>query len=486
MKTSEFSSYQQDDGVQTAFKTEKKSNWQDFYEENNIKLKSNVKANLSKQLTTFLDSIQYHYIPAIKDKSYFSHLYGELQQTLLKEENSDVNKNKSSFQNSIQKSTEGLMDEFKKVVNNDKISISAAFELPDLINLFRTLNVQTGKVNLKYRGDGIQAKLIPEILNFISIKELAIKPSKIKKGEKTKKYFIWGFEEPENSYEYKNAQLLANKFQKEFSSNAQIFLTTHSFNFLSIEGSNVSTFRVWKDEQVESSKISKIKKIKDDKFNFEGNDFQDDAERLNEELGVFQLNQDLEKLYIEAEVKKNELIKKIEETNSLIASINKPIIISEGNNKKYLEKASTIFPIQQEYEIIDQKELGDKDMFKLFNFLLKTQNKEPKKVFILDCDATDTYKKMEILKTQYLIPFIFEQNTNNKNIPKGIENLFDSELFEDKFYPSREQKGDYGAVHIIKDFDKNMFENYISNEDLEDNTFLNFKPLFNRLEELFS
>ena len=139
LKTSKFSSYQQDDGVKTAFKTEK-TNWKDFFESDEKTLKLNVQPNLSKQLTGFLDSIQYHYIPAIKDKNYFSHLYGELQQTLLKEENSDVNRNKGSFQESIQTSTEELMDEFKKVINNERINISAAFELPDLINLFRTLN----------------------------------------------------------------------------------------------------------------------------------------------------------------------------------------------------------------------------------------------------------------------------------------------------------------------------------------------------------
>ena len=38
--------------------------------------------------------------------------------------------------------------------------------------------------------------------------------------KKPKKYFIWGFEEPENSYEYKNAKLLAERFVKTFSRNS--------------------------------------------------------------------------------------------------------------------------------------------------------------------------------------------------------------------------------------------------------------------------
>ncbi len=482
LKTSEFSSYQQADGVQTAFKTEKKINWEEFYEADKKTLKSNVQANLSKQLTGFLDSIQYHYVPAIKDKNYFSHLYGELQQTLLKEKNSNVNKHKISFQEAIQKSTKELMDEFKKVINNEKVNISAAFELPNLINLFRTLNVQTNKVNLQYRGDGIQAKLIPEILNFIALKELKMKPSRLRKGEKTKKYFIWGFEEPENSYEYKNAQLLANKFRDIFAENVQIFLTTHSFNFLSIEGDNVSTYRVWKDDDIESSKITRIKKTNNGQFGFEGNDF-DDAERLNEELGVFQLNQGLEKLYEEVESKKKTLAEEERKLKENILATTKPIIISEGKNKVFLEKAKSFFSPGLECEIFNQQEFGDKEMLKLFKFLLKTQNKEPKKVFILDCDAVSTFKSMQQLETEFLIPFVFEKNKENTKVKKGIENLFSSDLFNENMYTKKTTTNDYGATTTIENFNKNKFENYICNERNNENDFLNFKLLFEMLDD---
>ncbi len=483
LKTSEFSSFQEDDGVHIAFKTEKKDNWTEFYESDEKTLKRYVTANLSKQLTDFLGSIQFHYIPAIKGREYFSHLYGELQETLLKEANSSVNSNKTSFQEAIQKSTKELMDEFKNVINNKHINISAAFELPNLINLFKTLNVQTGNVNLEYRGDGVQAKLIPEILNFIAIKELSIKPSKIKKGAKVKKYFIWGFEEPENSYEYKNAQLLADRFQKVFTNNAQVFLTTHSFNFLSIEGDNVSTYRVWKDEKIESSVITKIKKDKIGSFTFEGNEL-DDVDRLNEELGVFQLNQDLEKLYLEVEQNKKELVGIRIDLERKLSDISKPIIISEGNNKKYLDKAKEFFAPDLDFEILDIKELGDTEMLKLFKFLVKTQNIEPKKVFILDCDATKVFNSMEQIKTEFLIPFAFEQNSSNAKIPKGIENLFKEELFEDRFYTERNVPTSYGAENTIREFSKNSFENFICTERNNIDDFENFSALFDVLKVL--
>jgi AAA15 family ATPase/GTPase len=429
LKSSEFSSYQQDDGVKMSFKAEKKENWQGFYEDDEKTLKSNVRANLSKQLTDFLASIQYHYVPAIKDKDYFSHLYGELQQTLLKEESSNVNEHKGKFQSSIQQSTENLMTEFKSVVNNDKLNISAVFELPDLIDLFKTLNVQTGKVNLLYRGDGIQAKLIPEILNFIATKEMQIKPSQTKKGEKPKRYFIWGFEEPENSYEYKNAQLLAERFRKVFTDKAQIFLTTHSFNFLSIEGDNVSTYRVWKDEEVESSKVTRIKKEAHGKFSFEDNELKNDSERLNEELGVFQLNQDLERLFIEAENKKKEYLDKAN-------SIGKPVIYTEGNNVAFIEKAKEFFAPDLD---VDIESLGGKtDIKKFFQRFSGANFSRYKIFFVFDCDAVGDFQACDTIKTDCLIPYIFKQNELNSiaEVKNGIENLFPDEVFgdEDKLF----------------------------------------------------
>ncbi len=480
LKTSEFSAYQQDDGVQIAFKTEKKANWEDFYEPDKKTPKQNVKANLSKQLTDFLTSIQFHYIPAVKDKSYFSHLYGELQQTLLKEESSTVNKHKSSFESSIQSSTKILMDDFKKVVNNEKLNISAVFELPDLIDLFRTLNVQTGNVNLLYRGDGIQAKLIPEILNFIAIKERQIKPSTIKKGAKPKKYFIWGFEEPENSYEYKNAQLLAERFKDIFSLNAQIFITTHSFNFLSVEGDNVSTYRIWKDEDIESSKITKIKRERNGRFIFEGSELEDDLERLNEELGVFQLNNDLENLYLSTEKKKQEFIEKVK-------SIEKPIIYTEGNNVKFIEKAKQIFSPSLN---VDIESLGGKDdIRKFFKRFSDANFSRFRIIFIFDCDATDEYKICKEIETKYLTPFIFNKNPNNTLLEtsKGIENLFDDELFEDerKFFDVNEHLRNGAVQTRTRKLRKSVFCNYICEKRDQESDFKGFKPLFDVINNIF-
>lgn len=315
LKTSRYSSYNQDDWVETSFRS-KNEKWikdikkSDFYEEKDNKfiLKQNVRASLSRQLSIFLDSIYFHYVPAIKDKNYFSYLYWELQKTLLKEKDSELDKTKVKFQDSIQKSTEKLMNEFKNVVNNDNINITPIFELPDLVDLFKSLNLNTWKVELKYRWDWIQAKLIPEILNFISVKEQTIKSSNIKKWEKPKKYFIWWFEEPENSYEYRNAQILSDRFKDIFVKNSQIFITTHSFNFLSINTNPTSIYRVWKDNKIESSRVLKVKNIEwvfiPDQSNYDWEDF----DLLNDELWFLSLNNELERLYKEKEQENRQLL----------------------------------------------------------------------------------------------------------------------------------------------------------------------------------
>lgn len=228
-KTTEFSQSDVTSNIEKSFEHEKGENYSGFLD--NGKLKSMTKASLQKQLTEYLGAIQYHYIPAIKDRQYFSHLYGELQQTLWKSKQSTVNDKKNEFQEEIQNETSLLMEEFQETLKHPSLNFEPAFQLPqNMIDLFKTLQVKTGDVDLRFRGDGVQAKLIPEILHFIAHKEKSFTTRTVRSGEQSKKYFIWGFEEHENSYEYRNAQLLADRFKNKFLEHAQIFITTHSFN----------------------------------------------------------------------------------------------------------------------------------------------------------------------------------------------------------------------------------------------------------------
>lgn len=398
-KVTEYSSFTQDDGLVSSFKYEKKDHYPDFFDISGAKetIKSTAKASLKKQLTQFIDSIQYHYIPAIKDKNYFSHLYGELQQTLWKEEKSSVLTTKESFEQSIQQTTEELMDEFK-LMADDQSGFSPAFELPsDLIEIFRSLDVNTGNVKLSVRGDGIQAKLIPEILYFIAKKEKSYKTRSLRQGEKAKKYFIWGFEEPENSYEYKNAQMLAEKFKNLFSNDIQILLTTHSFNFLSLEGKHISTYRVYKDSAIEATNIQLIKKNKDGKFDFSDNE----NSLLHNELGVFSLNKQLEQLYLDLEEQKTLLETNIRVVEERLSGYDTPLIVTEGKTDwKHLKKALQRLQENGDFtqlniaflEYEDDIDMGDSNLDLMCQAFLKTAQ-DKKTIFLFDRDNDNIRKK---------------------------------------------------------------------------------------------
>lgn len=75
-------------------------------------------------------------------------------------------------------------------------------------------------VHLEDRGDGIQVRYIPSILNYIALN--------------ASENYIWGFEEPENSLEYNMARKMAEDFFNIYKNNSTIFLTTHSPAFIDL------------------------------------------------------------------------------------------------------------------------------------------------------------------------------------------------------------------------------------------------------------
>lgn len=187
-------------------------------------------AALQGQLTQFLNSIYFEYIPAVKDRQFLQYLFKKLQNSLFERDNT-FEKTSNQINNQIAVTTKDIFDEFK-----DKTGVNASFLIPNsLLDFFTTINVSTeNDISLYSRGDGIQARFIPAILNEIS---------------KGKKNVIWGFEEPENSYEYRNAENLAKDFLNVYAVKKQIFLTSHTKEFLSLIRGNenkVSLHRVYK------------------------------------------------------------------------------------------------------------------------------------------------------------------------------------------------------------------------------------------------
>jgi|TARA_B110000240_G_scaffold122983_1_gene137279 AAA15 family ATPase/GTPase len=207
------------------------SNIQTAYKQKNKKEPTTYQAAaLQGQLTQFLNSVSYEYVPAVKDRKFLQYLFKKLQNSLF-DRDSTFKETSNEINEKITSTTGDLFREFK-----EKTGIDAQFSVPEsLIDFFTTINVSTENgISLYSRGDGMQARFIPAILNEIS---------------KGKKYIIWGFEEPENSYEYRNAEILANDFLNIYSVAKQIFITSHTKEFLSLINGNedrVSLHRVYK------------------------------------------------------------------------------------------------------------------------------------------------------------------------------------------------------------------------------------------------
>lgn len=166
------------------------------------------------QLTKFRNQIDFTYIPAIKDLEVYADLiermYGAAAETAVLQQ---ATKN---FVGAIQGETQGLSDQL-----SDLFGGPARLSPPtEMKRLFRHLDFAHGDEGhslLRQKGDGIKARHLPELLRFINA------------SESGKKYFIWGFEEPENSLDLGAADLEATRFS-EFGkrSDTQIFITSHS------------------------------------------------------------------------------------------------------------------------------------------------------------------------------------------------------------------------------------------------------------------
>ena len=178
----------------------------------------------------FLNKIQYHYIPAVRGRDIYAHYLSQLHDSLIEDEKAGVRDASDVLMKAINQSTEDMSERIQT-----GLGFESQIQVPeDLRDLFRALDFSTifsgYHVPLQRRGDGIQARHIPFILDFIA--------------RHSKRSHIWAYEEPENSLEMSRAFELSEQFKSEFSKDNQIFLTTHSPAFYDLSGPHVSKWFV--------------------------------------------------------------------------------------------------------------------------------------------------------------------------------------------------------------------------------------------------
>jgi predicted ATPase len=154
-------------------------------------------------------------------------------------------------------------------------------------------------------------------------------------------------------------------------------------------------------------------------------------------------------------------------------------IFTEGNNIDFLAKAIDLLRPDLSGRIEIVKSLRDRtgkdQLSALYELFLRMQHKN-KVLFIYDCDVVKNSD--ENVNTFY---HIFKRNNENIKVKKGIENLFNEVLFEEKFYPLKNK--DDGGVH--SSLDKQSFAQFIMERNDPDD-FDNFKDVLDRIEEILN
>ena len=273
-------------------------------------------------IARFLNKISFHYIPAVRGRDIFSHYLNALHDALVEDEKAGVTDATADLMATINHSTEDMSKRIK-----EGLGFTSNIQVPkDLRDLFSALDFSTKfsgfDIPLQKRGDGIQARHIPFILDFIA--------------RHSKRHHIWAYEEPENSLELGRAFELAEQFNSEFSTENQIFITTHSPAFYDLSGNHVTKWFVTSNQYKEGTAIvTEINPVSQ-------------SDLADKSLGVAALIATRAKdLFKEI----SELKETTEQLNQTVIAANMPQVIVEGpTDKQILDIAFTkLFPNEEPF-----------------------------------------------------------------------------------------------------------------------------------------
>lgn len=527
--------------------------------------------NYRVKFSGFLNkSISFEYVPAIRDTDFFAQLFGRVITRIKNNEDKKIEdyekeKNKIiSWKKTLKNKTEryefknnikdtvwrqnrlGELENLKKresklttTIKNleeeinkystDLISsvnfLDSEFKIgKNLRDFFEGFDIGTGvnrAVSLKLRGDGIQAKFVPKILDFLS------------RIDSEKKYFLWGFEEPENSAEYKNQQELARDFKDSFLKNKQIFITTHSEEFLQLyDGSEIKNenrvanlYHVKKITNKVYGEYSQVFLFDVDKNEFE---FANQKVFLENDLGQSHLrakySKEIKKVEDEFLVKKKEIENENIELRKLIEKTTKPIVFVEDKYDqiykiawlKLFKNDLSNDTFNEEFDreckfliyksegasnlagLLRQKNIdyfSNRKVIGLFDFdeegrnqFKSIINKDYWRSAPINDKGNGVYKKRSdhILFCALLLPIPKNlEKLADLNFPSFIEleNLLPRKfLLDNNFASELKTTGDTPYIKIKEDKKSRIWKKLF---DLPKDDFKNFRQLFDTIEKLF-
>lgn len=256
-------------------------------------------------LSTFLNKIKFIYIPAIKDARVFSETLNILQQSLFDSKNRRILDAPINEANkAVQKIIGDLQEDFEAATG-----IANFVELPTTLNYANGLlqiNTQTmgGTVTIDKRGDGIRTHYIHKILNYVA--------------NHSKNIYIWGFEEPENSYEYRRCIQVAEEFDRIYCNYCQIFITSHSPAFFCNQSNTKTVMRIGNC----SGKTVLL----------------DNGNPLDEELGYVELYRTFIDQVKDLQKSNSEKEAEIAQLKNIVKENNSPVVFTEGKTDAALLK----------------------------------------------------------------------------------------------------------------------------------------------------
>jgi hypothetical protein len=429
----------------------------DTYREKQPDFIENAGPGIKRSFGNLISSLKFIYIPAFKNNEVFSHVLS----LVANEEGIFIDQQaKDELNIQIASAATDLAEDFSELT-----TINTRVSLPITLDSFwSSLQVATDfekskekeitrgseddyLISLIARGEGIKSIFTPIILGWLA-------------RNNSKRYWIWGIDEPENSLESSRTIALFKKFC-EYSKYAQIFASSHSpvFMFPSTENltDTPSTFITTQDIEGDSrfrkidvnDSILKSKLIKE--FGLDYGTFlgmqEDYAKKLQESQS------------------------ELENIKAKIRQIVRPVIFVEGDiDELYLKKAIEIFR-EDEY-IADIRWIGmldqngqarftGKDSLNRFEaFALANTDFITSKVILL-YDVDTGKQRAEIGNLLVLSPNKIPGNYYHT----GIEHLivFPAD-FDHKAFTRTETKRTGDKSSVVSEPKKRELCNYICNE----------------------
>lgn len=288
------------------------------------------------------------------------------------------------------------------------LAVASNIQIPnDLESIFERLEFFTDqdsfRVPLSRRGDGLQVRHIPHILQYIS--------------ENNKGINIWAYEEPENSLEMSNAFALANEFENDFSKNNQIFITSHSPAFYSLGSERAKRFLVRKSLIKNGDRQAWVSNVED----------LTSSKVADAELGVADL-------IAQRSSDAFEQIERLKIINAELERLHRPVVLTEGKTDVILLKAAwnKLFPNDEmPFEITScdlggansgQENAGADELKKILESTTKSQ--QPFRIGLFDCDkkGVDCFNKLRNHKI-YITKNSIKVNENKRSAAFKLPNI---------------------------------------------------------------